>query len=54
MDLTWAIASFVVLLSIVVHGITAGPIMQEIDRRRPRRIHDRHKALERVPAMADE
>ena len=34
----WAIASFTILVSIVVHGITAGPLIREVERRR-RHIH---------------
>ena len=32
----WATAAFVVLVSVVVHGIAATPVMQAIDRGRPR------------------
>ncbi|MBA2452845.1 MAG: cation:proton antiporter [Chloroflexia bacterium] len=53
MQLTWAIASFVVVLSIVVHGITAGPIMQELDRHRPQTMRDQHEAPTRVSAAGD-
>lgn len=33
----WAIAALVILLSVVVHGITAAPIMRHVDLRRERR-----------------
>jgi sodium/hydrogen antiporter len=35
-DRLWAIVSLVVLVSVVVHGITASPVMQRIDRLRER------------------
>lgn len=40
----WAIVAFVVLLSIILHGVTAGPIMQELDRRQPRAVRQRAQA----------
>jgi NhaP-type Na+/H+ or K+/H+ antiporter len=36
-DDLWAVAAFVILLSVVVHGVTAAPIMRHIDLRRERR-----------------
>ena len=42
----WAVTSTTVLLSIVVHGVVAGPAMQRLDRYRPRR------ALRQRPAGA--
>ena len=34
----WAIATFTILASIVIHGVTATPIMEYLDRRRERRL----------------
>jgi NhaP-type Na+/H+ or K+/H+ antiporter len=53
MELAWAIASFVVILSIVVHGVTAGPIMQELDRHRPRTMRDQHETPTQVSAAGE-
>ena len=39
-DALWAIVAFVILLSVVVHGVTAAPIMRHVDARRER--HRRH------------
>lgn len=33
----WAIAAFVILVSVVVHGVTAAPILRHVDARRERR-----------------
>ena len=41
-DLLWAIVAFVILLSVVVHGVTAAPIMRHVDARRERHRH-RHR-----------
>ena len=35
-DLVWATVGFVVLLSVVVHGVAATPVMQWLDRTRER------------------
>ena len=35
-DLVWAITGFVVIVSVVVHGIAATPVMQRLDRRHER------------------
>ncbi len=35
-DLLWATVSFTVLVSIVVHGVTASPVLRTLDRRRGR------------------
>ncbi len=37
-DEVWAIATFTILLSILVHGVTATPVMEYLDRRRARRL----------------
>ncbi|MDB5458194.1 MAG: sodium/hydrogen exchanger [Caulobacter sp.] len=47
-DRLWAITGFVVLISIVIHGITATPMMRWIDRR------GRPVSLEGAPAGVDE
>jgi NhaP-type Na+/H+ or K+/H+ antiporter len=36
-DLVWAVTGLVVIVSVVVHGIAATPVMQRLDRRRPDR-----------------
>jgi len=36
-DLLWATVGFVILLSVIVHGIAATPVMQRLDRARERR-----------------
>jgi NhaP-type Na+/H+ or K+/H+ antiporter len=35
-DLVWAVTGFVVIVSVVVHGIAATPVMQRLDRRHER------------------
>ena len=40
-DALWSIVSFVVLVSILLHGVTAGPVMAWIDWRRGSRSHGR-------------
>ena len=37
-DEVWAIATFTILASIVIHGVTATPVMEYLDRRRARRL----------------
>ena len=37
-DEVWAIATFTILASIVIHGVTATPVMEYLDRRRERRL----------------
>ena len=37
-DEVWAIATFTILLSILIHGVTATPVMEYLDRRRERRL----------------
>ncbi|HEX6420689.1 MAG TPA: cation:proton antiporter, partial [Acidimicrobiales bacterium] len=36
-DELWAIAAFAILLSVVAHGVTSGPVMRHVDARRQRR-----------------
>ena len=36
-DDLWAVAAFVILLSVVIHGVTAAPLMRHVDMRRERR-----------------
>lgn len=38
-DQLWAIAAFVILLSVVVHGVTAAPVLRLVDARRRHRRH---------------
>jgi len=33
----WAVAVLTILISIVVHGVTAGPVLDHLDRRAERR-----------------
>ena len=35
-DLVWAVTGFVVVVSVVVHGIAATPVMRRLDRRHER------------------
>lgn len=51
MDRIWAIATFVVLLSVVIHGATATPVMNHIDRRE--RARARRAGLPHPDADAD-
>jgi NhaP-type Na+/H+ or K+/H+ antiporter len=37
-DEVWAIATFTILASVVIHGVTATPVMEYLDRRRERRL----------------
>ena len=39
LDLLWATVAFTVVLSVVVHGVTAGPAMTAVDRAREVREH---------------
>jgi NhaP-type Na+/H+ or K+/H+ antiporter len=36
-DLLWSTAAFIILVSIVLHGVTVTPVMQRLDRRRKHR-----------------
>jgi len=38
-DELWSATTFTILLSILVHGVTATPIMHMLDARRERRAH---------------
>ncbi|MBX7496821.1 cation:proton antiporter [Qipengyuania sp. 6B39] len=53
LDLLWATASFTILLSIVVHGIVAGPIISAVERRKAH-IHTGQEAemLSHSPGLA--
>ena len=33
-DLLWAVTAFVILVSVVVHGVSAAPVLRRIDARR--------------------
>jgi NhaP-type Na+/H+ or K+/H+ antiporter len=33
-ELLWAVTAFVILVSVVVHGVSAAPVMRRIDARR--------------------
>jgi NhaP-type Na+/H+ or K+/H+ antiporter len=42
-DELWAATTFTILLSILVHGVSATPVMRELDRRRARRAARSHR-----------
>jgi NhaP-type Na+/H+ or K+/H+ antiporter len=41
-DLLWATVTFVIVVSVVLHGITATPLMQRLDRHRELSLSRRH------------
>jgi NhaP-type Na+/H+ or K+/H+ antiporter len=48
----WAIVVFTILVSIVVHGVTATPVMELLDRRRSRRRSPRRSVIPRAAATS--
>jgi NhaP-type Na+/H+ or K+/H+ antiporter len=41
-DLLWATVGFTILLSVILHGVTATPLMRRLDRHRELTPHPRH------------
>lgn len=50
-DELWSIVTFTILASIVIHGATATPVMERLDRRRDRRRRRRSSALHGAPTV---
>lgn len=50
----WAVISFVVLVSVVCHGVTATPVMNRLDRKRRERLHRRGVAHPTDQQLANE
>ena len=48
LDILWATASFTILLSIVVHGVVAGPLITHVERRRAHIHKDQHEDIARL------